>query len=337
MKNLLSAAWKNSWRPNIGQFEYIEILRDTIKHIYQELNDSIFRESRDIIHAKDGVINRFRPLFSHNNLNNLTSDEYRSFLRFENNRHWTGLCRAGDRAANDMDLLIAKMKVLTNDELPIAKRYNSMREIDGVGKAIITAIMQIVFPDKYGVWNGRVENGMKACKIWPDFERRINEGERYEIINNILNDLANKLDIDLWTLDSLWWVIDTKGLTNGFSFEEPSEEEQEFPEGRAVFRTHIYYERNNTIVKQKKNDAKENGNLKCCICDFDFYTYYGNIGEGFIECHHTKPISEYDSKTKTKLEDLALVCSNCHQILHRKSTTLTIEQLREIVNQRKSF
>jgi len=26
MKNLLSAAWKNSWRPNIGQFELFDIV-----------------------------------------------------------------------------------------------------------------------------------------------------------------------------------------------------------------------------------------------------------------------------------------------------------------------
>ncbi|GAB6158809.1 hypothetical protein JCM39194_20090 [Desulfotomaculum varum] len=54
--------------------------------------------------------------------------------------------------------------------------------------------------------------------------------------------------------------------------------------------------------------------------------------EGYIECHHTIPISEYAKEIKTRVSDLALVCSNCHRMLHRRRPWLSIDQLRNHIN-----
>ena len=43
---------------------------------------------------------------------------------------------------------------------------------------------------------------------------------------------------------------------------------------------------------------------------FDFPAKYGERGDGFIEYHHTKPVSELDVGAKTKLADPSLVYSN---------------------------
>jgi 5-methylcytosine-specific restriction protein A len=57
---------------------------------------------------------------------------------------------------------------------------------------------------------------------------------------------------------------------------------------------------------------------------------YGELGEGFAECHHRTPLGELTGKTRTRLADLAIVCANCHRILHRKRARgMTVEQLRE--------
>jgi predicted HNH restriction endonuclease len=58
---------------------------------------------------------------------------------------------------------------------------------------------------------------------------------------------------------------------------------------------------------------------------------YGARGKDFIECHHTKPVSELAVGEKTRLTDLVLLCSNCHRIVHRKKPWLGIDELREIV------
>ncbi len=107
----------------------------------------------------------------------------------------------------------------------------------------------------------------------------------------------------------------------------------ETQEGRLLTRTHWYRERNRKITDKKKSQVLElTGHLKCEGCDFDFQKYYGNHGFGFIECHHVKPISEIRIGEKTKLEDLSLVCSNCHRMIHRKKPWLTIVQLKDLVS-----
>ena len=111
--------------------------------------------------------------------------------------------------------------------------------------------------------------------------------------------------------------------------EAPTPEEEEFPEGRVLTRLHQRKERSAKLIAKKKEEVlKATGALSCEVCGFDFEMEYGEIGTGFAECHHTKPVSELDPGAKTKASDLAIVCANCHRMLHRARPWLTIEQLR---------
>ncbi len=105
-------------------------------------------------------------------------------------------------------------------------------------------------------------------------------------------------------------------------------------EGNRRSVTHFYIERDAKIVSDKKKKVfKDEGKLCCKVCDFDFAATYGELGKGYCEAHHsTKQLSEYDGKEKTKLEDLAIVCSNCHRIIHRKKKMLDIDELRKEVD-----
>lgn len=99
-------------------------------------------------------------------------------------------------------------------------------------------------------------------------------------------------------------------------------------EGQVLARTHLYRERNQTLVTRKKQKVlDERGKLSCEVCGFDFSKMYGERGVGFIECHHTRPVSELKSGQPTKLSELALVCSNCHRMIHRHKPWLSIESL----------
>lgn len=104
-------------------------------------------------------------------------------------------------------------------------------------------------------------------------------------------------------------------------------------EGQVIYKLHKYRERDSKITQQKKRvQLKKNGQLKCEVCDFDFYLAYGELGFGFIECHHLIPLSEVASIAETTIDNLALVCANCHRMLHRKIDTLTITELKKICN-----
>jgi 5-methylcytosine-specific restriction protein A len=111
----------------------------------------------------------------------------------------------------------------------------------------------------------------------------------------------------------------------------PVDDEEEVVEGRIVFRRHRARERNQTIVKKKRETVKrETGALKCEVCLFDFLTAYGKRGDGFIKVHHLVPLAS-DSGKSTKISDLAVLCANCHRMIHRSEPWLTPKGLRLIM------
>ncbi len=72
----------------------------------------------------------------------------------------------------------------------------------------------------------------------------------------------------------------------------------------------------------KINEAldRNQGRLVCEVrgCGFDFHAKYGELGLEFAEVHHKKPLGDAPKKgRKTKLADLAVVCANCHRMIHR--------------------
>lgn len=66
-------------------------------------------------------------------------------------------------------------------------------------------------------------------------------------------------------------------------------------------------------------DAHPLRRLVCEVrgCRFDFETKYGQLGEDFAEVHHLRPLGDMDGPVMTRLADLAVVCANCHRMIHR--------------------
>ena len=111
----------------------------------------------------------------------------------------------------------------------------------------------------------------------------------------------------------------------------PEEGEEECNEGKILYRKHRTRERDPKIVRKKKASVlSSTGKLECEVCKFTFKDKYGQHGEDYIECHHKLPLSSGAIKN-TKLTDLALVCANCHRMLHRGKPWPTIEELKIII------
>jgi 5-methylcytosine-specific restriction enzyme A len=109
-------------------------------------------------------------------------------------------------------------------------------------------------------------------------------------------------------------------------------QDEEFPEGRILTKLHQYRERNAKAVRSKKQIVlKRDGKLICEVCGFDYQARYGELGKEFAECHHTIPVSELMPEQGTIMQDLAIVCANCHRMLHRSKKTLSIQGLRGII------
>ncbi len=106
----------------------------------------------------------------------------------------------------------------------------------------------------------------------------------------------------------------------------------EAEEGRVLTRLHRTRERSRKLVEQRKAQALKDGKgIRCEGCDFEYSEKYGEHGRGFIEVHHTTPLHTLPEGSKTRLEDLALVCADCHRMIHAKARWLTIAELQDIV------
>lgn len=125
------------------------------------------------------------------------------------------------------------------------------------------------------------------------------------------------------------------GLAHEFGF-DPNDEG--FKEGKEKLRIHLVKERKPYLVKQAKEEwrRQQNGKISCSACNFSFSEAYGKLGDGFIEAHHTKPISSLTPDSIVKPSDLVPVCSNCHSMLHRNRPWLSVDELRKIVLDRRA-
>lgn len=100
--------------------------------------------------------------------------------------------------------------------------------------------------------------------------------------------------------------------------------ELEVQEGTAHLKLHIQRERASTLIAIFKAGL---GRPKCAACDFDFLDFYGERGRGYIEAHHSIPISSSEFRGRTKLSDLVPLCANCHRMVHR-APYVSVEVLR---------
>jgi hypothetical protein len=108
-------------------------------------------------------------------------------------------------------------------------------------------------------------------------------------------------------------------------------------EGRKRWVQHFRRERDRNIVNQKKARVRvETGRLACEACNFDFAQFYHPLAQDFCEVHHRKPLSELEEGTETRLEDLAILCSNCHRVIHLLRPMPTVDVFAAMLTRRQN-
>lgn len=105
--------------------------------------------------------------------------------------------------------------------------------------------------------------------------------------------------------------------------------DQAFLEGEPQLATHIRYERNRALIVAKRRDAlRTTGELRCEACGFSFPETYGELGRDFCEVHHLIALSAEATERSSSLDELAILCSNCHRMIHKSQPMLSVAQLR---------
>ena len=206
---------------------------------------------------------------------------------------------------------------------------------DRSGAALLSSvILTSVFPDRFVDF--RITRWERFYKIFYNdtpIPKNKTYGERIIWASNFAQDLARTNTFQkywpdeppLWIISSFAWVGPSP-VREFLPEKNEGENQISFPEGKWKERLHKYRERNTNVIKKAKSlRIKKDPLLKCDVCGFSFFTRYGFRGKEFIEAHHTIPLESLSPGDETKIEDIALVCSNCHSMIHRGNTLNIIE------------
>lgn len=162
------------------------------------------------------MLARYGQLFDPANIPNLTAEEFRSFLSIKNNKHWEGIHRQSGLLTRDMDRLRKALSILVDEKRPLRKRLEKLFPrgrpgfVTGLGRAIATPVLAVVYPEKYGVFNSKSERALKHFGLFPDLERGASFADRYIAVNKVLNQLAHEYNLSLLELDEVfgWFAPD---------------------------------------------------------------------------------------------------------------------------------
>jgi 5-methylcytosine-specific restriction enzyme A len=108
--------------------------------------------------------------------------------------------------------------------------------------------------------------------------------------------------------------------------------EEVFSEGRVVTEAHSTRERKPQLRRRLLEHHRRSGVLECGICGCS--APISELGEAIFEAHHIVPLS-IAAERRTKLRDMALLCANCHRLIHRAIASekrwLNIQEARLII------
>lgn len=199
----------------------------------------------------------------------------------------------------ELSQLLQKM-----DIHPLEVRGDKFRNPNGVGRK--TADIATARP---GYQGGKTNGGRRTEEVVAEFL------DKPEAMHALAVSLRSSLAVG-----------ELPDLPREVGYENESE-----LEGRYLLRLHAYRERNPALRRKKINSIlAAGGALACEVCEFDFAQRYGERGRGYIECHHVEPLHVGGEKARS-VKDLALLCSNCHRMIHTKPPWPTPAELRELI------
>jgi 5-methylcytosine-specific restriction protein A len=94
------------------------------------------------------------------------------------------------------------------------------------------------------------------------------------------------------------------------------------------------YRQHRSIERQAAHakEVKRRQGTVCKGCGNDMADVYGEIAEGLIDAHHLTPLSSLQDGEVAHfdpIEDFAVLCPNCHRVIHRMDDPSDLRALRE--------
>lgn len=232
--------------------------------------------------------------------------------------------------------IIQAWKMFGDHNIPVkfSSRYSFQRIHDGHQ---FTVVVDIPSRKLILELDGRKVNGPRAVTVLASLGQKLSNSQSSQprkVFNWIIRD-----NNYTWSTEYTKTLEETKSTYASSipSLVQEEDDELSFPEGAEIYRIHRSKERNKALIDMVKGKyLQQDKQLRCQMCGFSFLEVYGDPGLGFIEAHHTSPLSELSEQTETKVGDIVLVCSNCHRMLHRRRPWISTEELHGLINKNKT-
>lgn len=275
------------------------------------------------------------PRFALDETNAIAPAAWRNWIRTGDTR------RRGDAAVRSPDwtrdeLVLACALVHRNGWREVKRNDPRALELSDLLQALPIHPREIRGPD-FRNPNSVQRKTADIATAHPDYGRVRTKGG--QLTQQVVMEFVERPHEMLSAADHIASAADSSdpGLKHAISTPDTQEEEETTAaEGRVLERVHRYYERDRRLRRKKIESVRRaGGDIACQICGFDFAERFGEHGRDYIEVHHVVPLHE-TGPSETRLDDLALVCANCHRMSHRRMektrTWPTPEQLRALIN-----
>ncbi|RTE66321.1 EVE domain-containing protein [Amphritea opalescens] len=189
-----------------------------------------------------------------------------------------------------------------------------------------TPVQSVKFPEALGsdLWKTDEEaaDGLKTGIELTDIRLTVDEGMvsrtqtkadsvlRSSTIIRIPNGTVFRLENEEFTALTNLWGLPVGTVPHASAIE-----------GQRQLRSHYVRERSSRLRHDKLQAFRQkHGGLHCEVCGFSKSAQFpAPFTDRAFEVHHKKPLADAEKPVQTLLNDLAVLCANCHRTVHSNS------------------
>ncbi|MDI3502692.1 MAG: hypothetical protein PWR09_817, partial [Archaeoglobi archaeon] len=177
-----------------------------LKLLFAEFEDRKDENGKDVeerYEERKKVLRMFQQMFSEEGLKEMENKDVFLFLGSRFMRwSWTDLSVNKWEFVEKIDEFKRLIRYMRDETIPVEERIeNALKKfkIRNLTPCILSGILFVLHPEKYGVWSSDNERALRLLGRLPKLTGRV--GEDYKRINEKFHELAEELDVDLLKLD----------------------------------------------------------------------------------------------------------------------------------------
>lgn len=186
----------------------VKVAAKILGDVYRNVDEATKLEMNEY---KASVIGYYGPIFSIDRIDSLQYEKLEEFAQFEHNHHWKGIFRHSNQVKENFEENRKALKILVDPNMgSVQDRLSQAYQLSkGMGPALMTAILLVEFPESCGVLNGSSYSALKDLDLVTFSNSTYGYIKNYSVANEVILKLKDLTNLDLWTLDWMFYEYET--------------------------------------------------------------------------------------------------------------------------------